>query len=117
MQAYRKAPVRINMPIQIGPCTIKDQDGVVADLTLYTAVYLDVKCQGFAAQSPVSGDFYGDKTLGNVYKTSYIFTQEGHTTIQFYAVDGAGNKLYGDPVQFTVYKNVEDMTLSDTLDK
>lgn len=103
-------PVRLNNPITHS-YQFLDQDRTVISLSTYVYVFLEIKLQGQVFQS-VSAQF-DNQTQGTVKLVSYAYTTTGIWTAQFYCVDGFGNKLWGEPVQFRVVPNVEDLGLSD----
>ena len=110
-------PVRINMPVKIGVYTFTDQDGTVINLTtdfVAVSVSCELKLYG-AAYSTVSGSLVSSGTTGQVQVASNTFTVEGSWTYQFYCVNGAGAKLWGEPVRFDAAENVEDLGAYEVL--
>lgn len=106
--------VRRNTPQIIGPYTFKDQDEVVIDLTPYVSVWLLIKHQGeLVATLPAV--VVSPATAGQAKVASYTFASVGTWSVQFYAQDGAGNKVFGEPLQLKVVANVDDLTLSQLL--
>lgn len=104
-------PVRANTP-QLMSHTFRDQRGVVIDLTNYTGVSLLVKFQGAVyATTPAA---FSDKPGGVVQATyTYPSPSFGVWDAQFVCTDASNNKLYGEPIQFRVVPNVDDLALND----
>lgn len=74
---------------------------------------LEVKVVGQAAVT-VAGTIT-DAVAGVVKVDAYTFDTSGVWTAQFFCTDGSGNKLYGEPLQFNVVDNVDNMGLNGTL--
>lgn len=105
--------VRLNMPIQIGIYTFKDQDAAVIDLSSYTSVSCQLKCQGQVYATQTAS--FVSKPAGTVKLTSYSHTVAGIWMAQFYCTDGSGNKLWGEPIRYEVVENIEDASLNEVL--
>ena len=117
-------PVRINMPVEIGPYTFTDENGAIIDLTvnfIAVSISCELKLRGQLYATIVGGIVNGPAGIVNV--PSYIFTfpvttpvtTSGIWTYQFYALNAGGQKLWGEPVQFFAVGNVEDAGLNDLL--
>ena len=112
-------PVRINMPVELGPYTFlksKTQGGGIINLTtafIPVSVWCELKRQG-AAMVTVSGSIV-DGPGGIVHVASYTFTGVGIWQYQFYCLNASGAKLWGEPVQFYAAKNEEDAGLEELL--
>lgn len=114
-------PVRINMPVEIGPYTFTDRDGVVINLTtdfVAASVSCEIKRKGdaYSALTVLSGSFIVAAN-GTVHVTSYTHTASGIWTYQFYCVNGSAQKLWGEPVQYEVAGNVPQMDVNTLLTK
>lgn len=110
MISYRY-PIRMKTP-QHFLYTFKDQDDNVIDLTAYVSVVLELKFQG-AVFASVASSFVSPKTAGVVELASQAFTTPGIWDGQFVCTDGTGLKLFGEPIQFKVVKNIEDLDTSE----
>jgi len=109
-------PVRVNVALKLGPYTFMKRVGTgftarLQAINLNTdfaavSVTCQVKPPGLGI-STVTASFV-DKPSGVVQVDSYTPTVLGIWQYQFFAADGSGNRLAGEPVQFTVYKNEED---------
>lgn len=109
MTVEYRTPVRMNVPQDIR-YIFRDPDQVIIDLSAYTSVVLETKLQG-AVYSTVTAAFDGAKTTGAVRVASLSFTTAGVWDLQFVADDGT-NKLFGEPVQIKVVRNVENLDLN-----
>lgn len=110
-------PVRINMPVKIGVYTFQDETGTAINLTstfIATAYYCEIKRKGSAYSA---GDLLTGAAVsaaaGTVQVASHTFTTAGLWTYQFYAVNAAGSKLWGEPVQFEVVGNVPNLATNE----
>ncbi len=111
MIQYR-IPIRSNVP-QLLQYTFKDQSGSPINLSNYVIAALEIELQGTAFLA--FGASITNSAAGQVQYSNYTFATTGVWTVQFRVMDIAGNRLYGEPVQFTVVPNVEDMTGSQLL--
>ena len=76
------------------------------------SVFCELRLPGQAVIT-VAGTFISQS--GGVVATAaqYVFTIPGAWEAQFYCTDAAGNRLYGEPILFTVAKNQDDAALTD----
>jgi hypothetical protein len=109
MITYR-TPVRNNTPQTI-TYTFKDQNNNVIDLTNMVSASLELKLQG-QVFTTVTATFNTPRTAGGVQVAAYTPVGVGVWTAQFYVTDSGGNKYFGEPIQFTVVPNVEDLAVS-----
>ncbi len=79
----------------------------------YTSVSVELKLQGEVYSTETAA--FVSKAAGTVKLAAYTFTTVGQWMAQFYCVDGSGNKLWGEPVIFTVVKNTEDAGTNEIL--
>jgi hypothetical protein len=105
-----RVPVRNHTP-QLLQYQFLDPSGQPIDLGPYASATLEVKLQGQAAVS-VPALILSPASQGQVQVASYTFTAVGVWDAQFYAQDNTGNRLYGEPVQFRVVPNLEDLDLA-----
>lgn len=105
-------PIRLNTPQVIGPYTFVDQDGVVIPLDDYVSCMLELKKQGVIYDS-IASVILTPASEGKVKLASYTFVAQGIWDLQFYVTDGSGNRVFGEPLQIRVVKNVEDLSLSE----
>lgn len=101
--------------------TYRDQNRSVINLTTLlspanlpytTSCSCELRLPGQAVIT-VAGTFV-NAALGQVATVAqYTFTMPGPWEAQFYCADSAGNKLYGEPILFTVAKNQDDAALTD----
>lgn len=103
-------PVRVNTP-QVFEYSFTDSSGTPIDLTGYEVVVLELKCQGFVFSMTAAEVV--DPSAGKVRKVDQAFTQVGLWIAQFYFVNSSGRRVYGDPVQFKVVKNIDDLDLQE----
>jgi hypothetical protein len=108
MQQYQ-VPLR-NNNAQVFVYTFKDQSNTVIDLTNAVLAFMEVKLYG-QLYATIAATINLPPSAG-VVQASYMPTVIGIWTVQFYTVDGLGNKLYGEPLQITVVPNVDDLALS-----
>src|SRR5438105_728378 len=104
-----KTPVRNNVPQGL-TYTFKDQNNVVIPLTGYVTAWCEFKLQG-QVFATVAAIIVNPTSAGNVQVTTWTPIGIGIWDAQFYCVDGSGSKLYGEPIQFQVVANVDDLTL------
>lgn len=104
-------PVRANTANRL-QYTFRDQYGVLIDLTSYIAVSVLVKYQGNLFSS-TPATFNSPTTSAVVSLASIAFPFLGIWDVQFFCMDAGGNKLYGDPYQFRVVPNIDDLALTD----
>jgi len=111
-------PVRLNGIVRLGNYTFMMRSGGrlrAVDLTsdfIAVSVSCQVKPPGLGIVT-VAGTILTAKA-GIVYAT-YTHTIAGTWQYQFVALDGSGNKLWGEPVQYTVYPNEEDASTNELL--
>lgn len=103
--------VRLNMPVQIGVCTLRNQAGVAIDCTLYDEVFCELKVRGVVYET-VTGA-YVLATAGTVRVLSYKHTVAGEWMAQFYVRKSADHAaiIFGEPIRYLVSANVEDCGL------
>ena len=111
MTIQYQQPVRNNV-LQNLVYTFKDEANATIDLTAYISCSAEAKLQG-AAYASVAADFFTPRTSGQVQVDAYAFVGPGIWDIQFVCVDDSGNKLYGEPIQITVVKNVDDLSVGE----
>lgn len=108
MIQYR-IPVRLNTPQYI-QYTFKDETGAVIDLSDFGGVVMQMKLDGQLFAS-ISAAYSFPRTLGQVYM-NYSFAQIGTWAIQFLVQNNQNEtELFGEPVQFRVVPNVENLSL------
>jgi hypothetical protein len=84
------------------------------DLTDYTDARLEAKVQG--KYYVLSEAEFMDRVNGKVKVERYKFMWVGVWDIQFFVVNPTGDRVYGEPMQFTVVKNVDDLDLDQITD-
>lgn len=105
MIEYRKK-IRRQTPQTI-QYTFKDHNKSIIPLTDYAVVVIEAKCQD---QVMIATDAeFQDKSLGTVISYRFKFPTIGVWDVQFYCVDHYGDRLYGEPLQLRVVKNVDDL--------
>lgn len=108
-----RTPLRANNYQQFA-YTFKDRTEAPIDLSDFASVELQLKMQG-AASMTVTADFV-NKVLGTVVKDAVRVVKAGVWDAAFVCDDGSGNKLYGEPVQFKVVPNIEDVGPTELLE-
>lgn len=111
MIQYR-TPVRINTP-QFLTYTFTDQNKAPINLSNYITCFMEVKQQGFVFATVAAT--IQSASSGIVQLSTYTFLSAGVWNVQFYCVDGGGNRLFGEPLQVLTYDNVEDLALTQLL--
>lgn len=109
-----RPPVRMGSP-QDFFYTYRNQDAAVVNLTEYTGVYVVMKRQGDMYETR-SAEFDGDKTLGKVKYSGWIFATDGIQWVQFVVYDNTGAYRYGDPAQVRVVKNVVNLATDEVME-
>jgi hypothetical protein len=109
MIQYRK-PIRNNSNQQFS-YTFKDENGSLVDLSSAVSVYLELKLQGIVFTTVPA--VVVSAVAGTVSVASYKLTGLGPWTAQFFAVDFLGTIVPGEPIQFEVVSNVEDLLLDE----
>lgn len=86
--------------------------GTAIDLSSYVMVKLCWrKANGTSAE--LAAVFLGSKTTGKVKIDKIQFTTVGKYDVQFIVYDASNTPFYGDPLQFDVVQNLDDMTIDD----
>jgi len=109
--------VRVNCAIKLGTYTYRDA-ATRRTINLETdfvavSVVCHVKAPGVAYEV-VTADFVS-KPGGTVHVLTYTPAAVGDYQYQFFCIDVDGNRLPGEPVQFTVYENIEDASVGELL--
>jgi hypothetical protein len=113
-------PVRVNMPVTIGPYAFRDAVTNLPINLLTDFSVNEVKCElklggtSYSVADVLTGSIVVAAD-GTVKVSSHTFTAIGTWMYQFYCTDLSGNKLWGEPVQFEVVKNVEDASTNEIL--
>lgn len=105
-------PVRVNSGTTLR-YIFRDRDGVIIPLTNYTLVKFVSKVVG-GTKAEIAAEF-DDKAGGSVFVDDFSFDTTGIWNAQFYCEDAEGVKLYGEPIQFRVVKNVEDLDAEELM--
>lgn len=106
--------VRRNSPQYI-EYQFRDMNRQAIDLTDFLFTKMEAKMQG-KLYVESEAEFAADRTTGKVFIPRYKFMWAGLWDIQFYAVNETGDRVYGEPIQFTVVKNVSDLDIDQITD-
>lgn len=110
MQQFRW-PVRKDSPVSFDTAFKNPMTRQAIDLSGYQSVHIEVKKQG-GTYDTVDAEF-GDRTLGEAFLVGFEFDESGDWTVQFYAVNANGKRVYGEPIRITVADNVRDLAVND----
>ena len=116
MQVFDKYP-RTQVTLPVVYTFRKLENGMMEPISLmdYATVTLLTKRTG-AAYGTVAASFDGNKLFGKVL-ANVKFTAAGIWDLQFVATKGDGiTKLFGEPLQVTVAKNIDELTTEEILE-
>lgn len=94
--------------------TFLDGNNTPIDLSTYSTCAVELKLGGDSTFTTAPAGI-PDPTNGVAQLNSVFFAAPGVWTAQFYVADIGGVKLYGEPIQFRVVKNVEDAGIGQLL--
>lgn len=107
-----RTPIRKNNPVTFTN-TFRNVDGTRINLEGYFQVQAVYKLNGEVKNSEPAS--FVDKTNGMVRIVSLRFGEVGKYDLQFVCTDGEGGELYGEPIQYDVVPNIEDLALGTNI--